>query len=198
MKNTVFLNQYYQQKSERVTLHVFPNLDDSERLCFEKLHDKNFSILVDLFSNDTSPFIDKRFKNLTEAKKYCTEILNSLYSGKYGGCDFLIKEKNTGLYLGVLHLFDYSLETYSDVPDRCTIGFAIAKEFRRKYYATEAVNHLIKYAQLNHKKSKFLAYTHIENIPANHFLVSLNMVLSNEDYYYGGRTSNYYVLKMPN
>jgi RimJ/RimL family protein N-acetyltransferase len=91
-----------------------------------------------------------------------------------------------------VHLFDFSLETHWAAC--CTLGFAIAAPFRRKRYATEAMQNLMCYAHTYHQKTSFLVYTAQENLPSNAFVQSLNMVLANEDYDYD-ETDNYYVLK---
>ena len=189
------MQQIKQQRKARGPLHHFPEMQASERLMYEILTAENYPSLVEIFFDDDSEFTDQRFKNLTLAEQYAIEIGESIYQAKHGGCDFLIKLKITGEYIGILHLFDYSLETFSDVPKRCSIGFAIAKSHRRQYYATEAVRHLMEYAHATHQKTKFLAYTKIPNNPANALLASLGMTLKNEDYYYGGDDSNYYVLE---
>lgn len=198
MNSQEYREELRQQRRARGPLHHFPIMPDSERLSYEFLTIENCEILPTLFAEDTSVFVDKRFKNRETAKEYASEIMDSVYDAKHGGCDFLIKLKESNTYIGILHLFDYSLETFSDVPQRCTIGFMISSAFRRQYFATEAVSHLFAYANENHQKEKFLAYTALENEPANAFLRSLGMVLSNEDYYYGGQGTNYYVLKLPN
>jgi RimJ/RimL family protein N-acetyltransferase len=88
------------------------------------------------------------------------------------------------------------MEVFLDIPERCTIGFAIAAPFRRNYYATEALKNLFQYAHKNHGKKKFLAYTPLQNEPSNAFLRSLDMSLENEEYHYGGEKSNYYVWRI--
>jgi RimJ/RimL family protein N-acetyltransferase len=191
-----FLEDLRQQRIERGPMHHFQNLQDSERLSYELLTANNYQHIVELFANDDNTFVDYRFKIATEAQKYTSSIVDSVYDNKHGGCDFLVKLKSSETYIGILHLFDFSLETFSDVQQRCTIGCSIAQSFRRKYYATEAVLHLIDYAKMQHSKTKILAYTKIENSAANAFLQSIAMVLANEDYHYGGQEDNYYVLDM--
>jgi RimJ/RimL family protein N-acetyltransferase len=176
--------------------HFFPKMEDSERLTYEILSTDNFIKLFEMFHQDDSPFVDIRFKSVESTKQYAEESTQSRFFAKYGSCDFLIKLKENEICIGILHLYDYSLETYSDVPERCTIGFSIAAPYRKNYYATEAVQHLIAYANQHHNKTRFLSYTHVENKVANAFLVSLNMTLKNEDYIYGGGKYNYYLLEI--
>jgi RimJ/RimL family protein N-acetyltransferase len=128
-------------------LHHFPNIDDSERLSYEKLDADNCEQLVTLFEAEgDNPYIDKRFQSIAAVKKYAQDLDDSRFEVKYGSCDFLIKLKNTNTYIGVLRLFDYNIEVFLDMPERCTIGFAIAAPFRRQYYATEALKNLFQYA----------------------------------------------------
>lgn len=195
MNKSGFIAELEKQRRERGPIHYFPDLGSSERLSYEKLTETNVSKYVEMFTNDKSAFIDNRFKTLKTAKQYSYEVLNSIFSPKCGACDFLIKLKATETYIGILHLFDYSIEDFSDMLQRCTVGFAISEPFRRKYYATEAINNLMDYAKLNHNKTKFLAYTNSENKPANDFLQSIGMELKNEEYYYGGNGKNYWVMK---
>lgn len=177
------------------TLHYFPPLQDSKRLSYEILTPNNYIPIFNMFYGDDTPFVDERFKLVATAKKYAQFVANSANSAKNGGCDFLIKLKGTDTYVGILHLFDYSLETFSDIPQRCTFGFAIAKPYRQNGYATEAVRHLINYAHIHHQKTKFIAYTNTQNVLANAFLCSLGMVLSNNDYY-DSKENNCYKLSL--
>jgi RimJ/RimL family protein N-acetyltransferase len=169
-------------------------MGDSERLSYEKLNADNCEQLVALFEAEgENPYIDKRFQSIDAVKKYTQDLDDSRFEAKYGSCDFLIKLQNTNTYIGVLHLFDYNIEVFLDMSERCTIGFAIAAPFRCQYYATEALKNLFQYAYANHGKKKFLAYTPLQNEPSNAFLRSLDMSLENEEYHYGGERSNYYV-----
>jgi RimJ/RimL family protein N-acetyltransferase len=192
MKGSNF-EKWRQNLRKKEQLHFFPPMSDSERLSFEIITDNNYSTLVSLFETDENPFIDERFKSFDQAKEYAEDLKDMLYDTKHGGCDFLIRLKNTPIYIGVLHLFDFSLETYR--AQSCTLGFAIAAPFRRNRYATEAMQQLINYAHTHHNKKSFLVYTDKENLPSNAFVQNLNMILANEDYEYGDGTDNYYVLK---
>jgi RimJ/RimL family protein N-acetyltransferase len=198
-KNTQMRDSHFeewrQNRRKKGKLHHFPPMPDSEQLSYEIITDDNYSILVSLFESDENPFIDERFKSLDEVKQYVEDLKDMLYDPNHGGCDFLIRLKNTPIYIGVLHLFDFSLEMHW--AQSCTLGYAIAAPFRRKRYATEAMKQLFHYAHTYHQKTTFLVYTHKKNEPSNAFVQSLNMVLANQDYYSGeNETDNYYVLKI--
>jgi RimJ/RimL family protein N-acetyltransferase len=92
-------------------------------------------------------------------------------------------------------LFDYSLETFLDIPLRCTLGYAIGVSFRQKYYATEALKHLIAYAFEHHGKSYFWFTLPTENKASNQLMKSLGFRLANEDYHYDGGY-NYYIYEI--
>lgn len=171
--------------------HAFPPLAPSQRLAYVPLTVANSHHLVEIFQGDENVFIDKRFKNEAEARKYAQESEAAKYYAKYGGCDFLIKLKDSDTYIGVLHLFNLSLESFMDKHLNASIGFAIARPFRRHYYATEAVRHLIDYVKNTLQRPHILAYTHPENEAANDFLLSLDMTLNVDDYIFG---YNYYEL----
>jgi RimJ/RimL family protein N-acetyltransferase len=193
-----YIEAMRQSRRAKGPLHHFPDMDDSERLSYEQLSSDNCEQLVLLFKDELeNPFIDKRFKSIEGAKQYAQDTGEARFDSKHGGCDFLIRLKDTTTYIGVLHLFDYSLETFSDIATRCTIGFAIAAPFRRHYYATESIHQLMKYAYQYHNKTTFLAYTPIQNEPSNALLLSLDMTLENEEYHYGDdNDDNYYVCRV--
>lgn len=172
--------------------YFFPFLTSSQHLEYKQLNEENYHCLFELFQADKSPYIDERFKDLKEAKQYAKNSVEATFSAKHGGCDFLIKLKDSETYIGVLHLFDLSLETFADKHLNASIGFAIAEPYRHQYYATEAVRQLIDYVQNALKRPYILAYTHPENEAANDFLLSLDMTLNKEDYIFG---YNYYELK---
>ncbi len=175
----------FQQTNKQI--HYFPLLSNSERLDYELLTVENSQTLVELFEQDTSPYVDSRFKNKKKAEYYATEwqCKTETLSTEDGSCNFLIKLKNTETYIGVLYLFDLRTQTFADNHLRATIGFAIAAPFRKQRYATETVKHLIDYVQNVLKKPNILAYTHPKNEAANHFLLSLGMTLNSEDYDFG-------------
>ncbi|MEY4903120.1 MAG: hypothetical protein RLZZ292_935 [Bacteroidota bacterium] len=193
----VYFEEMRKKRVAAGPLHHFPDLLPSERLEYEKLSAENYLHLLPLFKEDESPFLDGRYKEETAAKENLDFVQDMVYDTKCGGCDFLIRLKGTQQYIGILHLFDYSLETFLDVPLRCTLGYAIAKPFRRHYFATEAIRHLIDYAHQNHGKRKFLVYTSIKNDPSNSLMQSLNFRLANDEYCYGEDGSdNFYVLEV--
>lgn len=196
-----YYNAYWEElnkkRKEQRAVHYFPPLQNSERLSYEIVTPNSYWSIFTMFYRDDTPFVDERFKSVAGAKEYAQFVANSAYSTKNGGCDFLIKLKDADTYVGILHLFGYSLETFADIPQRCIFGFAIAKPFRKNRYATEAVKHLINYAHTHHQKTKFVAYTNIQNVLANAFLCSLGMVLSNNDYYdEDNKENNCYVFNL--
>jgi hypothetical protein len=94
MKGSNF-EKWRQNLRKKGQLHHFPPMPDSERLSYEIITNNNYSILVSLFEADENPFIDERFKSLDEAKEYAEDLTDLLYDPKHGGCDFLIRLKNT-------------------------------------------------------------------------------------------------------
>jgi hypothetical protein len=94
MKGSNF-EKWRQNLRKKGPLHHFPPMPDSERLSYDIITDDNYSILVSLFESDENPFIDERFKSLDKAKSYSEDLKDMLYHPKHGGCDFLIRLKNT-------------------------------------------------------------------------------------------------------
>jgi RimJ/RimL family protein N-acetyltransferase len=192
-----YLQEWKAKRRARGVLHTFPEMLPSERLEYEKLNAENYLALIPLFENDDSPFLDDRYKNEKAAQENLEFVQDMVFDPKCGGCDFLIKLKGTEQYIGVLHLFDYSLETYADVHLRCTLGYAIGSLFRQKQYAKEALKHLMKYANENHGKKLFLVYTSSKNIASNRLIQSLGFYNVNEEYRYDeDDEDNYYHCEM--
>lgn len=122
---------------------TFPEIPPAGDIVFEKLTGKNAAHLLDLFKNDDSPFVDERFKDADEAADYARYLTQcGAYSAKYGSADWLFRFKD-GKYIGVLHLYDLSLETFAQNHKRAWIGFATGEEFRRQGITTKIVRHFV-------------------------------------------------------
>ena len=124
-------------------LAYYRNLPPSDRLTYELLHWYNYRVLLDLFGQDGSPFVMPSLKLAKQLDEY-TAIQLSLgrYSGKRGMCDWLLRLAD-GTYIGVLHLYNISLEIDKGKRYPCICGYAIAEPYRRQGYAEESLRHLL-------------------------------------------------------
>lgn len=155
----------------------FQPLPDSERLTYEPINEENAVQLLEIFENDTSEFIDKRFKNKDLWAEYVDiQLYYSRFSAKHAGCDFFFKNKQ-GDYLGVLHFFDLSLEDWGDSLERAWIGFAVREDWRKQGYAEEAAKQLLVYAQNHFQRNLFYAETHPQNFASQNMLKKLGFVV---------------------
>lgn len=128
-------------KTERFTFPEVPSLHD---VVFERLTQQNAVELYRLFQADLSPFVDGRFKDLSKATEYATYLERcGAYTAKHGSADWLFRFKD-GDYIGVLHLYDLSLETFAQNHKRAWIGFATKEEYRRAGLTSKVVRHFIK------------------------------------------------------
>jgi hypothetical protein len=74
-----------QRRRANGALHHFPNMDDSERLSYEKLDANNCEQLVTLFETEgENPYIDKRFQSIDAVKQYAQDLDDSCFEAKYG------------------------------------------------------------------------------------------------------------------
>jgi RimJ/RimL family protein N-acetyltransferase len=161
----------------------YPPIQPSERLYYEFLTKGNVIHLYNMFRNDANQFVDERFKLKTKVDVYAGFVTNEMrYFAKNAGCDWLIFSKKDNPPVGVLHLFDLTTETFNDINKRCSIGFAIAEKYRRKYFATEAIIHLLNYIFANFEVEHVLAYTFKLNIAANLLLTGLKFENETEDF----------------
>lgn len=88
--------------------------------------------------------MDERFKEAVKAADY-TRYLDvcGAYTAKHGSADWLFRFKR-GEYVGVLHLYDLSLETFAQNHKRAWIGFATKEAYRRQGITAKVVRHFIK------------------------------------------------------
>ena len=124
-------------------LFTFPEIPPFNNIFFERFTQQNAIELYRLFQNDNSPFVDERFKGLDEANDYAKHLdVCGAYSAKHGSADWLFRFKD-GDYIGVLHLYDLSLETFAQNHKRAWIGFATKETFRRKGITSKVVRYFI-------------------------------------------------------
>ncbi|NJL12013.1 MAG: GNAT family N-acetyltransferase [Microscillaceae bacterium] len=128
-----------------------------------------------MFGNDSSPFVSEKFKSLGHLTKYVAFMLGRLrVSQTAAGCDFLICCRQTGAYVGVLHLYDLSSKEDEAEPKACAVGFAVAAPYRQRGYAFEALSQLLQHLQQSLGRQVARAYTDAENIPAQKLLEKLS------------------------
>lgn len=130
--------QHHQKKR-----FFFPDVPATAVLRLEKLNLQNFEFLFHLFETDTSDFVDERFKSYEAAKAYTEQLITyGAYSAKHGGQDWLFTWQ--GIYAGIMHLYDLSLETCNQNEKRAWIGIAVARRFRGKGIAA-ALGNFVQY-----------------------------------------------------
>lgn len=120
----------------------FPELPPFGKFSFEPLTTDNAAQLYLLFEDDNSPFTDERFRTYDGVMEYAgAQERWGRFSPKHGGQDWFFKRGDE--YIGILHLYDLSLETWNDNHRRCWIGFGIKPAHRQKGIAKEVVTHFI-------------------------------------------------------
>ena len=176
----------------------FTNIKPSKYLEYEVLNQSNYIEIYKMFKGDTNPYIMKEYQNLERLEEYTDYQVNyNRYSPKRGGCDWLFKLKESKEYIGLLNLYDMSLENFADNDKRCTIGFSTKKAYRRKGFTREAVTNLIHHIYQNFpEREKILAYTKKENEASKRFLEKLGFKTSKEDYI-SERYDYFELLKQP-
>ncbi len=130
-------------KWKKTEIFSFPAISGLDDISFERLRRHNATELYQLFKNDDSPFINEQFKDVKEVFDYAKYLdLCGGYTAKHGSADWLFRF-NKGSYIGVLHLYDLSLETFGQNHKRAWIGFATKDEFRRQGITSKVVRHFI-------------------------------------------------------
>ena len=173
-------------RSPRMQQHFFlPNIPPSVRLEFEPLSYENGMQLFEIFKNDTSPFVDERFKEIEETGDYIACMLEyAQFSSKRAAFDWLIKSEMTGEYIGVFHLHDLSKEVFGGANQKASIGYAIGEAYRGHGFAQETVIHFADFIFANSLITKLLVYTEKQNSDSIRLMKSLNWLQCDEKYVY--------------
>lgn len=170
------------RREEARPFFEFPPLPPSARLQYQPLDYDNYEILHELFAEEDNPFINLEFKEKEKIGIYVVDLREfAKFSPKRGAFDWLIYWKNRPV--GVLHLFDLSRERANGKNKRCTIGFSIGKEFRRKGFASEAISHQIEYVFEHFSNiERIIAYTAPNNEASIGVLTKLGFSSNAEDF----------------
>ncbi|MBD0350841.1 MAG: GNAT family N-acetyltransferase [Flavisolibacter sp.] len=176
MENTHELSRL--EKFPIYTYFSFPDIPPTPELCFEKLNEQNFEQLFFLFENDDSRFVYEHFKTHLGAKEYTEYLVQyGTTTPKHGGQDWFVK-LTSGTYVGILHLYDLSLETFGQNHKRAWIGFATKKTFRNKGITTKAVQHFINYIFNYYPSIDFIhAMVEEENTASENLLLKCGFVV---------------------
>ncbi len=163
----------------------FTNLPPTERLEYEMMDEQNYLEIYELFQNDSNTFVEDYYNDLEKLERYTDyQLYFNRFSHKRGACDWLIRLKTTKETIGVLNIYELSKEIFNNNHRKCFIGYSIGEKYRRKYYAMEVVENLIRYAFPHFKMEKLIANTDKGNIPSQELLLKLGFVEKTEDYYY--------------
>lgn len=163
----------------------FRNLPASARLEYELLDWNNYLTYLHLFAKDENPFVDICFRTKESLDEYAVHLLQyQRYSSKNAGCDWFLKHKQTGEYVGVLNVYDLStqsrtLEEYEeDNAKTASIGYMVGESFRRQGYAQEACLHLLDVLARVFKRTHVFAVTKSDNLASNTLLHKLGFQAS--------------------
>ncbi len=167
-------------------------LERSKRFEYVLLDKTNYNQINKMFTDDNNPFTEDFYKNGIELNRYF-EFYNS--NIELRGRDWLVQSIENKEYVGVFHLFDLSCETINNRNKRCTIGFAIKPDCRRKYYATEVIIHILRYIFNQLPIEKVLAYTDKKNLAVCNLLKNTGFTFNPDDYMYSDTTHHFEITK---
>ncbi|MEM6396341.1 MAG: GNAT family N-acetyltransferase [Bacteroidota bacterium] len=107
------------------------------------------------------------------------------FSPKRGAADWFVLLRSTNEYVGLINLYELSLETFADNHKKCMIGFQTKVIFQNKGYTKEAVLQLMRYAYDQMNRNKIIASTEKDNIPSKQLLLKIGFTKETEKYIYG-------------
>ncbi|MEM1328799.1 MAG: GNAT family N-acetyltransferase [Bacteroidota bacterium] len=171
------------RKRNRTPHFPFVNLPPTERLVFEMLTEDNMMVIYELFKDDENPFVEKYYKD-EKLLKECMDIqlYQQRFSAKRGACDWLMKLKETQTYVGLLNLYNLSLEDFNDNHKKCMIGFSTSAAFRRKGYTQEAVLGLMEHIAVHYQRNIIRAYAKKDNLASKGLLQKIGFQNCNNEY----------------
>lgn len=175
------------RRPEAVPFFNFPAISPSQRLTYIPLGYENFEVLFDLFKADDNRFVNPEFKDKERIGIYVVGLKEfAKYSPKRGAHDWILYHQEAPI--GVLHLYDFSKEKRDGKHQKCTIGFAIAKPYRRLGFGAEAIAQGINYIFSNFESVNcIMAYTYLDNEASIGILTKLGFLPNTSDYAHHSR-----------
>jgi RimJ/RimL family protein N-acetyltransferase len=190
-KETWFQN-YHNEMLQRPVRWHFPPIPPTAHLTFERLTRGNAERCWAMFPGDTNPFLDEYFTDRQKFEEYIGQLCDYMpRSLKHGGADWLVCRRGDGdgdvnanvmQDVGILHVYDLSLENFDDSLERCTIGFVTAAPFRRQGVMREAVPHFVEYIAREIRRPRVLAYAKRDNAASVALLRSLDFTPCDDEY----------------
>jgi RimJ/RimL family protein N-acetyltransferase len=176
--------------------HLFDKVKPSDRLVYELVDEINVNKLIKIFKEDDNPFVTEDYKDLKKLKKYYKEMQEMrMRKSKHAGHDWLIRLKDSDIYIGVISIYELSREQIGDLDRKCSLGFAIGNNYQRNYYATEAVQNIFDFVKNDLGRSLVLAYIQDGNLPSKLLLQKLGFEDVTEEYM-GGPDVRFYHLEI--
>ncbi len=166
----------------RVPLWQFPELPPTARLTFERLDFDNSDVVLEMFAQDASLFVDAAFKDAQQLYEYVAHSrICGPYSPNHGAADWIVR-KSGGPAVGLLNAYDIHRETWALNHRRCSIGYAFREADRGTGVAYEAVTALQSYLFHTFDMLMLLAYPERPNERSVRFLRRLGYSERIEDY----------------
>lgn len=177
-----WLQYTLERHAGKAPLWNFADFPPSNNLVFERLHFDNRNVVLEMFANDKSPFVDGSFKSPEKLYAYVAEHwISSPYSTKHGAADWIVRTRQDDP-VGLIHVYDVSRETWALNHRRCSIGYAVAENFRGSSLAQEAVRALQDYLFSSHDMLMLLAMPDKANARSVRFLRNLGYEDRTQDY----------------
>ena len=152
----------------------FTDLPTSEHLEYEMLSESNFFHILEMFRSDESPFVIEEYKDETLLVNHVDFWLNYLlYSPKHGGCNWLCRMKGTNKYVGIINLYELSMESHGESNRKGQIGYATCEEYRNRNLTSEAVRQMLDSAFGKLNLLHIYATTDADNVNSRNFLQKL-------------------------
>ncbi len=195
-RKAAFMERLQYMQLRETPYFPFTNLPDTERLSFEMVNEHNYPAIYDLFRDDPSPFVIDEYKDWDKLEDYMDyQLYWNRNATKRASCDWLVQLKSTKATIGIVNLYELRRETFNDHHKRGFIGYNIAQQHRRQYYATEAVKQLIQYTHNQHNLNKLVAHLEKENTASRDFLLKLGFTNCTEEYYYSDKYDYYELVR---
>lgn len=147
--------------------------EETERLLFRKLEEKDFSTWLEFYKDPSSTH--QWFSGITDPEENCRKWFDRMsyrYVNNKGGMNVLI-EKATGAFVGQCGLLIQTV----DEKEELEIGYSVMPAFRKHGFATEAAVKCREYAFENNLRDSLISIIPVNNIASQNVALKNNMQL---------------------
>ncbi|MBE7102295.1 GNAT family N-acetyltransferase [Bacillus cereus] len=154
---------------------------ETKRCLLDTVHELDYENIRELYLNEEV----RKYLGGPREEESIRDVLNDMLSPEENCWYWIVKEKKTKTFIGVVSLDP------NDVKQEIEVSYQFLPMFWRVGYAAEVVQEVIRYAFHELQLSKVIAVTQTANIPSRKLLERLRMKLIQTYYRFGAEQAVY-------